>query len=410
MSETNSPRGLALSEIDLLKDRVIEISETLHSYAEVGTKEFKSSKLLCDELESHGFTVERGVAGIPTAFRATLHGKRGPTVAFLAEYDALPGLGHGCGHNIIGTSATFAAISMAKVMNQLNGTIMVIGTPDEEGDGAKIPMLEAGVFRDVDAVIENHPFVKNGAWWPTVALGDLIIDLQGKEAHYATPQKGANAIDAAIAIATNLNILRHGFRPDIIVGYTLNANSVTPIIVPRSAHMRIAFKATNITYLKGIIEKILINIEGVTKSLGVDAKIVNAFDRNLCFEESIPNLALINAVDRNFRELKAETEDPTETARFRSFFSSDYGNVSRRIPGVNFSIAIAKEGTSLHTPDFAKAAISQRGHEALLTATRVMSMTAVDLLTKPEIFREAKEEFQRYESTQFRNLPLQPMF
>ena len=410
MSGSTPYKDSVLEEIDASKDRIVRVSETIHSYAEVGTKEFKSSKLLCDELEAHGFKVERGVAQIPTAFKATLKGKPGPTVAFLAEYDALPGMGHGCGHNIIGTSATFAAIALSKIMKDLDGTIMVVGTPDEEGDGGKIPMLERGAFQRVDAVIENHPSLKNGAWWPTVALGDLNVELQGKEAHYATPQKGASALDAAIAVLTTLNVIRHGFRPDVIFGYTLSCDAVTPIIVPGSARMRIAFKATDIAYLKEVSEKIKICIEGITKSLDVTAKVVDSFDRNLCFEESIPNMALINTVDSNFKALKVETEDPMETARFRSFFSTDYGNVSRRIPGVNFGIAVAKEGTSLHTPDFVKAAISPKGHEASLTATKVMAMTALDLFTDPEILKKAKDEFDRYKSSNFTNLPLLPLF
>jgi len=403
-------KDLVLKEIESIKARIIAVSETIHSYAEIGTEEFRSSKLLGDELEKHGFKVEREAAGMPTAFKATLEGKAGPTVAFLAEYDALPGMGHGCGHNIIGTSATFAAISLAKIMRDLHGTIVVIGTPDEEGAGGKITMLEHGVFHGVDAVIENHPSVKTGAWWPTVALGDITVEVEGRETHYATPQEGANALDAAIAILSSLNILRHGLRPDVIFGYTLNCDSETPIIVPRKAHMHIAFKATDIAYLKQVSEKIRLCVEGIADSIGVKVNLVDAFDRKLCFEESVPNLTLIEALDRNLRALGVKAEDPTEASRIRSFFSTDYGNVSRIVPGVNFEIAVAKEGISLHTADFVIAAVSPVGHQALLTATKVMAMTAIDLFANSEILKKAKAEFERYKSSSFTNLPLVPLF
>lgn len=403
-------KDIALSEIESTKGRMMEVSETIHSYAEVGTKEFKSSQLLCDELRKNGFNVQRGIAELQTAFKASIQGKSGPVVAFLAEYDALPGIGHGCGHNIIGTSAAFAAIALAKLIKELNGEVMVIGTPDEEGEGGKIPMLDRGVFQDVDAVIADHPDHKNAAWWPTVALAEMIVDFEGKQAHYATPQEGANALDAAIAAISTINILRHGFRPDVVFGYTLSTDATTPIIVPDKARVRIAIKATNTSYLKEVSEKVKVCIVGIANSMGVKAKIVDAFSRNLCFEESIPNLTLIETLNRNFKALQVESENPMESSRYRSFFSTDYGNVSRMIPGVNFTIAAAPEDIGLHTPEFAKAAISNEGHDALMTATKVMAMTAIDLLTDPQILRKAKEEFEIYKSSAFADIPLVPLF
>jgi amidohydrolase len=403
-------KGRALKRIESAERRMREVSSMIHSYAEVGEQEFRSSELLCSELAEHGFRIEKGAAGIPTAFKAVLRGKSGPTVGLLAEYDALPEIGHGCGHNIIGTSATFAAIGLSDDMKQLPGSIVVLGTPDEEGKGGKIPMLERGVFRGIDAVIENHPFVRNAAWWPTVALGDLMVELEGRGAHYATPHKGANALDAALAILSTLNTMRHGFRPDVIFGYTLNADSTTPVIVAQKASLRIAFKATDIRYLREISGKIKKCVNGIAKAVGVRVTITDAFDRNLCFEESIPNLTLIEAVNRNFTELGINAENPANMSRYRSFYSSDYGNVSRRIPGVNFAIAIANGDISLHTREFAKAAVSREGHEALMNATKVMAMASLEIFCNTYIIGRAKQEFQRYRSTAFKELPLQPLF
>jgi len=408
---SKSHKNIVLKEIESAKDKIIKVSETIHSYAEVGTKEFKSSKLLADELEKSGFYVERGVAGMPTAFKASFQGKPGPTIAFLAEYDALPRVGHACGHNIIGTSAVFAGIALTKIMKDLNGTVMVFGTPDEEGDGGKITMLKAGVFQGVDAVIMNHPFDRNCPWWPTVALGDLYIEFEGKSAHYATPHKGANALDAVIATLSTLNLLRHGFRSDVIFGYIIEEGGLLTITVPEKAKAKISVKAIDMNYLTEVLEKVKTCAEGIANAIGVKANIQSSVTGYPpFFEESIPNLTLIQTLKSNFEMLGVEFEDPLETARHRLFYSTDYGNVSRRIPGVNFGIGIGKRGIVLHTPEFAQAAISEKGHEALLTAIKVMATTAVDLLTNPELIQRAKEEFEGYKSSNFTNLPLLPLF
>jgi amidohydrolase len=410
MDSTESLKKQVLKRIESLEGRIKEVSSTIHSYAELGTKEVKSSALLRAELAKEGFKVEKGVGGVPTAFRAIMRGRPGPSVALLAEYDALPEIGHACGHNIIGTSATFAAISLSPIRKQLRGTVIVLGTPDEEGFGGKIPMLQNGAFRGVDVVIENHPFVRNAPWWPSVALGDLMVQLAGREAHYATPQKGANALDAALAILSALNILRHGFRPDVLIGYTLNTDSKTPVIVPAKATLHITLKATDIRYLKFVVDKIKTCIAGISKSAGVQAQITDAFDTCLCYEESVPNLTLIDTVTKNLTELGVNVETPAESTRFRSFYSTDYGNVSRKFPGVNFAVAIAPVGGSLHTPEFARAAVSRKGHEALIIATKVMAMTIIDLMHEPDTLRQAKNEFRRYQSDDFKHLPLQPIF
>lgn len=404
-------KDIVLKEIESIADRIIEVSDTIHSYAELGTKEFKSSKLLADELEENGFEVERGVAGIPTAFKARFQGEPGPAIAFLAEYDALPELGHACGHNIMGTSSAFAGIALSKIMKKLNGTIMVFGTPDEEGKGAKIPMLKEGVFQGVDAVITNHAFDSTCAWWPSVALGGFTIEFLGKPAHYATPHEGINALDAAIATLSTVNTLRHGFRPDVILGYTIPEGGVISTIVPERATIRVVAKSLDVVHLENVLKTIKGCAEGIGLALGLKVNIEYSREiDSLYYEESIPNLTLINALNGNFQILGVEAEDPMEIGRYRRFYSTDYGNVSKHFPGLNFAIAIGPRGMILHTPEFAEAAISDKGHEALLIATKVMSMTAIDLLLDTEILQKAKTEFLGYKSSDFSNLPLVPVF
>lgn len=394
-----------LKKIESMKERIIEVSKTIHHFAEVGNMEFKSSKLLADELEKSGFKVEKGIAGMQTAFKAICEGNPGPTIAFLAEYDALPELGHACGHNIIGTSATFAGIALTEVIKDLSGRIAVIGTPDEEGAGGKIKMLEAGVFQDVDVAIMNHPLDRNCAWFPTVAVVDIYITFRGKAAHYATPHKGANALDAAIATLSMLNIMRHGFRPDVIFGYVIEEGGLHTVIVPEKTRVKVSVKAQETKYLAEIVDKIKRCAAEVSNAFDVKAEI----DLGQFYEESIPNLTLIQVIKNNFDILGVECEDPLETARYRFFYSTDFGNISRRMPAVSFCVSVGRS-LILHTPEFARAVISDEGNKSLLIATKVMALTAIDLLINQSLIEKAKEEFERYRSSGFTNLPLLPLY
>jgi metal-dependent amidase/aminoacylase/carboxypeptidase family protein len=199
--------------------------------------------------------------------------------------------------------------------------------------------------------------------------------------------------------------MRHGFRPDVIFGYIIEEGGLLTVTVPERAKLKISVKALDTNYLTDVIDGIKKCARGIANAIGVKVET----HQNPFFEESIPNLTLIQAVKNNFEMLGIECEDPLETARHRSFYSTDFGNVSRRLPAVSFGISIGQNLT-LHTPEFAKAAISDEGNHALLIATKVMAMTAIDFLTNPEMVRKAKEEFERYKSSNFTNLPLLPLY
>ena len=408
MSDLESLKDLVINQIDSLRTRIIEVSETVHENPELGLKEYKASEFLSSELEKHGFAVERGIAGMATAFRASLTiGHGGPQLAYLAEYDALPQIGHGCGHNIVGASAIFSAIALSKLPSELGGKITVLGTPDEEGSGGKIPMIKAGVFRDIDAVIMSHPWNYSSPWMPSVAVDSLTVEFTGKAAHYSTPHKGVNALDGLVLTLAALNGLRHGFRNDVIYGYTIDQGGVIPSMIPEKASARLWIKSTDLRNLSEVVDRVKTCAEGIAKSIGAQVRIQHDFP---LFEESVPNLSLIRKVSGNFDRLGIPYKPTEETSRSLVYVSSDYGNVSRVVPSVCPAIAIGPETLSAHTSEFAEAATSKTGHEALVKITKIMAMTGIDLLGNTDVPKAAKMEFSRYSASGFASLPLALMY
>jgi amidohydrolase len=397
-------KDLIINEVDSLRERMIAVSESIHRNPEIGLMENMACELLSSELEKHDFAVERGIAGMQTAFKATLpmHGS-GAHVAFLAEYDALPQIGHGCGHNIIGTSAVFSAIALSNLFEELTGKITVLGTPDEEGSGGKIPIIKADFFDGVDAAIMNHPWNCASPWMPTVALDSLTIEFTGKAAHYSSPHRGVNALDGLVLTLAALNGLRHGFRNDVVYGYTIDQGGIIPSIIPEKASARLWIKSTDQRNLAEVVGRVKACADGVAKSIGAQVRIQHHFP---LFEESIPNLTLIMAVSENFDRLGIPFKSAEENSRSLVYASSDYGNVSHIVPSVCPAIAIGPETLDVHTAEFAKAAISETGHEALVRITKVMAMTGVDLLSNKGLLEAAKTEFSKYRASGFASVPL----
>jgi amidohydrolase len=387
---------------------MLEVSETIHANPELGLKEFKASELLSSILEENGFAVERGIAGMPTAFKATFPARHaGPHLAYLAEYDALPEIGHGCGHNIIGTSAVFSAISLSKLPEKLSGQITVLGTPDEEGTGGKIPIVKAGFFGNVDAAIMTHPWNFTSPWMPSVGVASLTIEFTGKSAHYSTPHRGSNALDGVVLTLATLNGIRHNFRNDVVYGYTIDQGGVSPSIIPEKASARLWIKSTDLRNLTEVVDRVKACAEGIAKSIGARVTVEHHYP---LFEESVPNLTLMHELSKNFTRLGIPFKVPEETSRSLVYVSTDYGNVSHVVPGISPAISIGPENLSAHTPEFAEAAISKRGSDALVEITKAMAMTGADILSRPEVAESAKAEFLKYKGSRFSNVPLAPIY
>jgi amidohydrolase len=374
--------------VDELSDRLIAMSQTLHANPELSFEEHESMRLLADTVEASGFMVERGVAGLETAFVATLPGADPrPAVAFIAEYDALPGLGHACGHNIIGTAATGAALAMQAIRDEVPGVIKLIGTPAEERGGGKVIMVERGIFDDVDAAMMVHPGTKTMTTRGTLASNKIEFEWFGKSAHAAaSPDMGVNALDACIQTFNNINALRQHLTDDVRIHGIITHGGEAPNIVPEYAAAAFSVRAATSERSFETLEKVIRCAEAGALAAGATVKY-----RHLThYANRIANPTLARLFADNVTVLGETVVEPLPNERMGS---SDMGNVSQTVPAIHPYIPIAEPGTSGHTPEFAAAAASEWGNQALLQSAKAMAMTAVDLLTRPDLLDQVRADF-----------------
>jgi amidohydrolase len=377
-------------EVDARRDELIHIADTIHANPELAFKEFEAAALLSGTLEENGFAVERGVAGMETAFVATLRGQDGgPTIAFLAEYDALAGLGHACGHNIIGTAAIGAGLASKAVLPELAGTVQVIGTPAEEGGGGKIIMVDAGVFADVDVAMMIHPSTRNLLGRLALTAVAVGIEFFGKPAHAAAaPDKGINALEAILLTFNSINALRQHLRDDVRIHGIITHGGEAANIVPEYAAARFIVRAADTPYAMEVLEKVRTCAEGATLATGARLEFKQIGRR---YDARLPNPKLVNLFKDNLEALGLDVELATGNERMGS---SDIGNVSQVVPAIHPYIAIAPEEVAGHSNEFREAAASPAAHEALIHAAKALAMTAVDLLAVPVNVSEARKAFE----------------
>jgi len=371
--------------------QLIQLSLTIHDNPELGFQEEKASTWLTDYLESRGFQVERGIAGLPTAFQAR-YGQGKPRLALLAEYDALPKLGHGCGHNIIAASAIGAGIASKLVVDQLGGSIVVLGTPGEESLGGKIDMVKAGVFQEIDAAMMVHPGVRNIVTVQALASIPLDVEFFGKSAHAAAqPHKAVNALEALILAFNSINSLRQHIKEEARIHGVITDGGEAPNIVPDHSAARFLIRALDYAYLEELKEKVLNCFRGASLASGAKLK-YNWGDK--IYAPMKNNLILARLFSQNLESVGCRVE-AFDTSF--GFGSTDMGNVSQVVPSMHPMVAIASLEVSLHTSEFASAAASEAGHKGLLNAAKAMAMTVVDILSQPETLDKIKQEFYSHD-------------
>jgi amidohydrolase len=386
----------ALNVIDSMAATIIEISDTLHDHPELGSQEYKSVDLLTSELNRHGFEVETGLAGMNTAFKATFRGREnGPTIALLPEYDALPELGHACGHNIIAAGCTGAAIALSRIVPKLNGTVLLIGAPDEEGTGeytdGKVRLIKAGLFDEVDAALSIHPSWHNSVGERSLAMYDFAIVFKGKAAHAAVaPHEGINALDAVVLTFNGISALRQHLKTSARIHGVVTEGGIAPNIIPDHASARFYVRSEERVYLKEIVRRVKDCARGAALATGakVDFAEKGIYIDEGFLENMIPNPILDEALKQNMIALGLEMKAPGPPAG-----STDVGNVSHRVPSAVAHIAIGPEELAPHTREFATAAGSDAGHKGLIAGAKVLAMTTIDLLTDLELMQKAKKEF-----------------
>ncbi len=371
--------------VDARREELVELSLRIHQNPELGFQEIKASGWLTSYLEANGFTVERGICQLPTAFRGS-YGSRKPAIALLAEYDALPQVGHACGHNIIAAAAVGAAVASRDAIDQAGGSIVVIGTPAEELHGGKVTMAERGAFEELDAAMIVHPSVVDMASIQALACIGLEVEFRGKAAHAAAfPQEGVNALEAMILAFNGINSLRQHIRERARLHGIITQGGEAPNIVPAYTAGSFLVRAEDEAYLDELKEKVLNCFKAA--SLATGARLEYKWAAYYAPLKTNPALAEVFAKNMEVlgRNLWAKVE--------RGLGSSDAGNVSVLVPTIHPMVAIAPLDVISHSPEFAEAAASEEGNRGLLDGAKALAMTVVDLVAQPGLMDRIREEF-----------------
>ena len=385
--DTEELKAKIRDSAELQRPQLIQLSLNIHANPELAFQEEKASAWLTGYLEDNGFCIERGIAGLATAFRAT-YGQGRPAIALLAEYDALPEMGHGCGHNIIGVAATGAGVASKCVVDRLGGSVVVVGTPAEEGLGGKIDMVKAAVFGNLDAAMIIHPNSLNMVTIDALACSTLDVEFFGRPAHAAgQPHKGINALEAMILAFNSINSLRQHIKGDARIHGIITDGGEAPNIVPAHSAAEFLVRAADMEYLAELQDKVLNCFKGA--SLASGARLEYTW-RDKTYAPMRNNTTMAELFRRNLESLGREVV-PFDAGL--GFGSTDMGNVSHVVPSIHPIIAIASTDVLMHTPEFAAAAASDAGHAGLIDAAKAMAMTLADIL-EPGMLDKVRQEFQ----------------
>ena len=353
------------------------ICSYIFSNPELGLKEFKAQKILCDYLEENGFNVERGVGSLETAFIATYDsGKPGPTVALLAEYDCLPQIGHGCGHNIIGTSSTGAGVVLKEIMqkNNIGGILKIMGTPAEENVGGKCVMLDEGAFKGIDAALIMHPTDESIPDDISFASVNMEFTFHGKPAHSAAfPWKGVNALSGVIQMFNAVDAMRLHFKDYTRVHGIITNGGTAHNTITDEATAVFNIRALEYEYLMEVVEVINNCAKGAAMCVGAT---VDIKQNSVLLKDVRNDKKLVNYVRNNMEFINEEYIERDYT---QGIGSTDVGNVTHEIPAIQFYIRL-KRGIGTHTLDFAKASGGAEGLRTLSAAVRVLALSALDVL------------------------------
>ena len=378
------------AEVERLAPELETLSMRIHAHPEIAFQERQAADWLTEALERGGFALQRNVAGLETAFTARYRGGAGPTLAILAEYDALPGVGHGCGHNIIGCSAVGAAVALKRAWPDLPGEILLVGSPAEESGGGKAYLAEAGIFQDVGAAIMVHPSMKTQVVASLIAMQEIVAEYSGKAAHASSkPQDGINALDALVVAYVGIAALRQHIRSDARVHGIITNGGAVPNVVPDFAAGRFFVRARDDEYLDQLVERVLACFRSGAEATGATLQYRFPSKR---YASMRSNPTLAGLFEQNLHLLGLEETQPDPT---RGSGSSDMGNVSQVVPALHPSIAIAPKGVAGHSLEFAEYARSAAGMLGQKQAAAAMALTLADLFTRPEVLAAAADEFRR---------------
>lgn len=375
------------AEVARSHPQLVNISHTLHAHPEILFQEHESAALLTETLAEHGFAVERGVAGLNTAFVATF-GSGTPVVGLLAEYDALPKLGHACGHNLIATWAVGAGIALRRALPAGAGTVKVIGCPAEEGGGGKVTLADAGVFDGLDAAMMIHPRDTTYLDRASLALTPLDVEFFGKAAHAAAfPERGINALDVMLHLFFGVNALRQSLKEKTRIHGIITHGGEAANIIPAYTACHFLLRAREQPYLEEVKARFLAIVRGAELATGCTAKVTEGIG----YPARVCNTALVETFGENVvaRGLTHEIPPPDVGVG-----SSDIGRVSQLVPTIHPYLQICDPPVGAHTTQFAEAANTPRADATLADGATLLAWTAADVLLRPEVRERLHESFR----------------
>ena len=392
MPSRSPAHARALAAIDQHRDGLIELSLRIHKNPELGYQERQASTWLAIFLEGAGFQVERGYRGIETAYRADASGKgAGPTVAILSEYDALPDIGHACGHNLIAIMGVGAAVGVRAALDSVPGRLAAIGTPAEEGGGGKVAILRAGGFDDVDVAMMIHPSSRTLAGRTSLASNRVDLEFSGRAAHAAAqPDRGISALEGVIQTFNAVNAMRLTLRPDARVHGIITSGGSAANIIPEFAAAKFSVRALDRLYQQEVLKRFIACAEGAATATGTTVKVT--VHENSGYENMIPSTPLAERWSAHATDLGISVMASAPDERMGS---TDMGNISQVIPAIHPYIAIAPEGTPGHSTVFRDAAATPQALENALKASKAMALTAIDVLAEHDLLESARAEFER---------------
>lgn len=384
-----------------MKEKIIEIvnaigaeldqlSYSIYNAPELGGREEKACAWHTELLRKHGFSVETPFSGVPTGFKAVYDSKKpGLSIAFLAEYDALPGIGHGCAHNLLGTVSTGAGIALRRIIDGLGGRVIVFGTPAEETNGAKVIYAENGEFNGVDIAMIAHPGSRNTKSASSLALEPVQFEFFGKTSHAASsPEEGVNALDAALVTMTAVNALREHIRSDSRVHGIVANGGEAANIVPEYSKLQYYVRSTKKAYNQELLERIKNCARAGALASGCELKISK-------FEYSYDNLVTNETLSDTFNKAIFEIAGIVMEEPPKSAASLDTGQVSQICPAIHPDFDITQRNASVmcHSRELADATITDFAKQQMRHVISAFTLTAAEIMENPELYNKIRQEF-----------------
>ncbi|MBI3782815.1 MAG: M20 family metallopeptidase [Deltaproteobacteria bacterium] len=391
----NHLKERACLRVDAHRERLTSLSSRIHATPELNFEEEQAAAWLTDFLEGCGLRVERGAFGLKTGFAAHA-GSGGPKIAILCEYDALPGIGHACGHNIIAAAGAGAGVALASILAETGGSVVVLGTPAEEGGGGKILMAREGAFDGIDAAMMIHPAGVDMPGMNVLAVSQLQIEYKGRGAHAAAfPQRGINALDAMVTAYSAIAQLRQHIRPnERIHGIITDGGQAANIVPERSAGVFMV-RAATAPRLEQLKERVLGCFRAGAEATGAELQVRPMVED---YSDMWTNSPLVTAYGANADRIGRGLLQPSPlTDAFAG--STDMGNVSKLVPSIHPMIAVAPPYVPLHSVEFARWTASEHADRAVIDGAKMLAMTAIDVLCDNDLRSAMRAAFEAQRSS-----------